>query len=103
MPDLILVINPNSTNSVTQAIDGAMMPLRIPGGPGIDCMTLRDGPPGVESQSDAAAVIAPLCGAIRDAEPETAVLSSPASATRGCSRRARRPQSPCSASRNAGS
>jgi Asp/Glu/hydantoin racemase len=48
--------------------------LRIPGGPAIDCMTLREGPPGVESQSDADAVIAPLCRAIRDAEPETAAF-----------------------------
>ena len=74
MPDRILVINPNSTDAVTRAIDDAMAPLRITGGPGIDCMTLREGPPGVESQSDADAVIAPLCRAIRDAEPETAAF-----------------------------
>src|SRR5277367_3959845 len=74
MPDRILVINPNSTDAVTRAIDGAMAPLRITGGPQIDCMTLSEGPPGVESQSDADAVIAPLCRAIRDAEPETAAF-----------------------------
>jgi Asp/Glu/hydantoin racemase len=74
MPDRILVINPNSTDAVTRAIDDAMVPLRIPGGPAIDCMTLREGPPGVESQTDADAVIAPLCRAIRDAEPETAAF-----------------------------
>ena len=74
MPDRILVINPNSTDAVTRAIDDAMAPLRITGGPGIDCMTLREAPPGVESQSDADAVIAPLCRAIRDAEPETAAF-----------------------------
>ena len=74
MLDRVLVINPNSTDSVTQAIDNAMAPLRIPGGPRIDCMTLREGPPGVESQSDADAVIAPLCCAIRDAEAETAAF-----------------------------
>jgi len=33
MPDRILVINPNSTDAVTRAIDDAMAPLRIPGGP----------------------------------------------------------------------
>src|SRR5499425_83428 len=70
MLDRVLVINPNSTDAVTQAIDDAMAPLRMPGGPRIDCMTLREGPPGVESQSDADAVIAPLCCAIRDAEAE---------------------------------
>src|SRR5277367_1128906 len=74
MPDRILVINPNSTDAVTRAIDGAMAPLRITGGPQIDCVTLSEGPPGVESQSDADAVIAPLCRAIRDAEPETAAF-----------------------------
>src|SRR5215471_12219698 len=74
MLDRVLVINPNSTDSVTQAIDNAMAPLRMPGGPRIDCMTLREGPPGVESQSDADAVIAPLCCAIRDAEAETAAF-----------------------------
>src|SRR6202047_206769 len=74
MPDRILVINPNSTEAVTRAIDDAMAPLRTAGGPGIDCVTLREGPPGVESQSDADAVIAPLCRAIRDAEPETAAF-----------------------------
>jgi Asp/Glu/hydantoin racemase len=48
--------------------------LRITGGPGIDCVTLREGPPGIESQSDADAVIAPLCPAIRDAERERAAF-----------------------------
>jgi allantoin racemase len=74
MPERILVINPNSTDAVTRAIDDAMDPLRITGGPGIDCVTLREGPPGIESQSDADAVIAPLCRAIRDAERETAAF-----------------------------
>ena len=71
MPDRILVITPNSTDAVTDAIDLAVEPLRIVGGPEIDCVTLRQGPPGVESQSDADAVIAPLCRVIRDADQET--------------------------------
>src|ERR1700740_2747709 len=74
MSDRILVINPNSTDAVTREIDEAMSPLRIAGGPRTDCMTLREGPPGVESQRDADAVIAPLCRAIGDAEPETAAF-----------------------------
>jgi Asp/Glu/hydantoin racemase len=74
MPDRILVINPNSTDTVTRAIDDAMAPLRIPGGPEIACLTLTEGPPGVESQSDADGVILPLCRVIREAEADTAAF-----------------------------
>lgn len=74
MPDRILVINPNSTDAVTRAIDDAMAPLRIPGGPAVDCITLREGPPAVESQLDADSVILPLCRLIRAAETDTAAF-----------------------------
>ncbi|MEA2810787.1 MAG: allantoin racemase, partial [Rhodospirillaceae bacterium] len=40
MSDRILVINPNSTEAVTKGIDSAMEPLRMPGGPAIECVTL---------------------------------------------------------------
>jgi len=60
----IVVINPNSTEAVTAAIDAAMAPLRLPGGPAIVCQTLHDGPPGIESQHDSDSVIEPLCRTI---------------------------------------
>ena len=84
MPDCILVINPNSTVAVTRAIDEAMAPLRFPGGPEIQCLTLEEGPPGVESQLDADGVILPLCRMIREHDAEPPPLSSPASATPAC-------------------
>jgi allantoin racemase len=74
MRDRILVINPNSTASVTHAIDDAMAPLRIPGGPEIICLTLDEGPPGVESQIDADGVIQPLCRVIREQELDTSAF-----------------------------
>ena len=74
MRDRILVINPNSTVSVTRAIDDAMTPLRIPGGPEIACLTLDEGPPGVESQTDADGVIQPLCRVIREQEADAAAF-----------------------------
>jgi len=74
MPDRILVINPNSTAAVTHAIDEAMQPLRIAGGPEIACMTLAEGPPGIESQTDADGVIAPLCRLIREQEADSAAF-----------------------------
>jgi len=60
----IVVINPNSTEAVTKAIDAALAPLRMAGGPELVCQTLAEGPPGVESQSDADSVIAPLCRSV---------------------------------------
>src|SRR5215469_15643618 len=74
MADRILVINPNSTEAVTRSIDEAMGPLRMTGGPAIDCVTLGEGPPAIESQSDADSVILPLCRAIRGAEDDTAAF-----------------------------
>ena len=74
MHDRILVINPNSTVSITRAIDDAMAPLRIPGGSEIACLTLDEGPPGVESQTDADLVIQPLCRVIREHETDAAAF-----------------------------
>src|SRR6516225_7465774 len=74
MPDRILVVNPNSTDAVTQGIDDAMAPLRIPGGPEIGCVTLAEGPPAVESQSDPDGVIPPLCRLIRETEAHAAAF-----------------------------
>jgi Asp/Glu/hydantoin racemase len=50
MSATILVINPNSTEAVTRGIDEACAPLRIEGGPRIEVMTLKEGPPGIETQ-----------------------------------------------------
>ncbi|HZK91597.1 MAG TPA: aspartate/glutamate racemase family protein [Stellaceae bacterium] len=60
----IIVINPNSTEAVTAAIDAAVETLRLAGGPQIVCQTLHEGPPGIESQHDADSVIEPLCRTI---------------------------------------
>ena len=68
--DRILVINPNSTEAVTQGIDEAMAALRIPGGPAIDCMTLKEGPPGIETQQHVDGVIPHLLRLVREREAE---------------------------------
>jgi Asp/Glu/hydantoin racemase len=52
MRKVIYVVNPNSNASVTRELDAAVEPLRLAGGPEIRCVTLPDGPPGVESQVD---------------------------------------------------
>lgn len=57
----IVVINPNSSLDVTEGIDRAMVPLRSADGPLIDCVTLLEGPPGIESQRHVDQVVSPLC------------------------------------------
>jgi allantoin racemase len=47
----ILVVNPNSTEAVTQHLSLALEGFRFAGGPVIQCETLRSGPPGIETQA----------------------------------------------------
>lgn len=56
----ILVINPNSNPDVTHGLAEALAPLNIPGRVGIDCMTLSEGPFGIETVHDAESVVLPL-------------------------------------------
>lgn len=56
----IVVLNPNSTEAVTEGIDAALDPLRLGGGPSIECVTLAEGPPGIESDAHVQAVAAPI-------------------------------------------
>ena len=61
MSKRIVVINPNSSEIVTRGIDAALDPLRTCGGPEIECRTLREGPPGIETQRHIEQVTLPLC------------------------------------------
>jgi Asp/Glu/hydantoin racemase len=56
----IVVINPNSNQSVTDGMAEGLKPFSISGGPEIKCITLIEGPFGIESQDDVDAVIFPL-------------------------------------------
>ena len=56
----IVVINPNSNQSVTDGMAEGLKPLSISGGPEIECITLVEGPFGIESQEDIDAVVLPL-------------------------------------------
>ena len=60
MSETIIVINPNSTVAVTEDIDRALAPLRFQGGPEIECLTLAEGPPGIETQEHVDSVVAPI-------------------------------------------
>jgi len=70
----IYVINPNSTEHVTAGIDRALDPLRIPGAPAFRALTLKEGPPGIQTQRDVDGVITPLCNLVRSLEAEAAAF-----------------------------
>jgi len=60
MAKRIVVINPNSNETVTRGLDDALRPLAFEGGPEIVCRTLAEGPYGIESQADVESVVLPL-------------------------------------------
>jgi Asp/Glu/hydantoin racemase len=70
----IVVINPNSTEAVTEAIDQAVAPLRMAGGPEIACVTLAEGPPGIETQAHVEQVVQPISRLIRAREHDAAAF-----------------------------
>lgn len=61
----ILVLNPNSTTSVTDSMDRALDVLRVPGAPDIACATLAAGPAGIETQEQVESVVLPVLAHFR--------------------------------------
>jgi len=70
----ILVINPNSTEAVTRGIDAACAPLRMPGGPSIEAVTLEEGPPGIETQQHVDNLIPHLVARVKASEKDYAAF-----------------------------
>ena len=75
MSKRILVINPNSSSTVTLEIDRALNPLR--GNPeiAIEVTRLPDGPPGIQSQLDVESVVPPLLARIRAEKADAYVIA----------------------------
>ncbi len=71
MTGRLYVINPNSSQTVTDAIATAVGPLQGMGAP-IACVTLAEGPPGIESQAQADETIAPMLRLAARLEPDAA-------------------------------
>lgn len=61
----IVVINPNCNQAVTDGLKQALAPFALPGGPAIECLTLEDGPFGIESQLDSDSVVLPLAKLVK--------------------------------------
>jgi Asp/Glu/hydantoin racemase len=74
LTDRIVVINPNSTEAVTTAMDRALDPLRIAGGPEIVSVTNPDGPPGIECQAHVDDVSRDIRAIVRTHEAEASAF-----------------------------
>jgi allantoin racemase len=74
MAERIVVINPNCTGAVTAAIDAALQPWRMAGGPAIECVTLAEGPPGIETQAHVDQVVRPICRLVRGRDDAAAFV-----------------------------
>lgn len=74
MASTIYVINPNSSEAVTAGIDTAVTPLRSADGPAIACLTLSEGPPGIQSQRDVDGVVLPILRKAAEVEDDAAAF-----------------------------
>ncbi len=70
----IVVVNPNSSAAVTEAMDRALDRLRLPQGPHIDCRTLAEGPPGIETQAHVEAVVLPMVALLQREAADASVI-----------------------------
>ncbi|OED41151.1 Asp/Glu racemase [Chromatiales bacterium (ex Bugula neritina AB1)] len=70
----ILVINPNSNEAVTQGLRECLAPLQIPGLVETECMTLAEGPFGIESRLDSESVVLPLRRVVLEREDADAYV-----------------------------
>ena len=65
----IFIVNPNSSQTVTDGIDRTVEPMRGVSPVPITCRTLAEGPKGIETQAHVDGVVAPLlahCAALED-------------------------------------
>jgi allantoin racemase len=71
----ILVVNPNSNTVVTAGLEDALRPLAFPQGPEIVCLTLAEGPVGIESQADVESVVQPLRKLVLAEQPAATIIA----------------------------
>lgn len=70
----IVVVNPNSSRAVTEGMDRALADLCRPDGPAIRCVTLAEGPSGIETDAQVRAVVPPLLHLVRRMDAEASAF-----------------------------
>jgi allantoin racemase len=71
----ILVVNPNCSEPCSAAISTALEPYRFAGGPVLDVVTLKEGPPAIYSWRDWHAVVEPMCRLVERSDANVYVIA----------------------------
>lgn len=71
----ILVVNPNSSVAMTRSIDSGLDIIRRHTAFDIDCATLAEGPPGIETQAHIESVVQPMVALMRRVPADAYVVS----------------------------
>ncbi len=70
----IFVINPNSSQHVSDGIDRAIDPIRAVSPVGIEVRTLAEGPPGIETQAHVDGIVGPLLSHCAELETDASAF-----------------------------
>lgn len=71
----ILVINPNSSEACSAAISTTVAPFHFAGGPVLDVVTLKEGPPAIYSWRDWHAVVEPMCRLVERSDADVTIIA----------------------------
>ena len=71
----VLVINPNSSEACSAGISQALAPFRLAGGPVLDVVTLREGPPAIYTWRDWHSVVEPMCRLVQRSDADAYVVA----------------------------
>jgi allantoin racemase len=71
----ILVINPNCSDACSAGISQALQPFRLAGGPVIDVVTLKEGPPAIYTWRDWHSVVEPMCRLVERSDADVHVIA----------------------------
>ncbi len=74
-PPRILVINPNSSETMTRAMDAPLDILRRSGAYRVDSIRLPDAPAGIESQADIETVVPMIAARVREDDADAYVIA----------------------------
>lgn len=70
----LYIINPNSSQHVTDGIDRAVDPMRAASPVPIETLTLAEGPPGIETQAHVDGVVAPMLAQCAELEEQASAF-----------------------------